>query len=92
MKKACVMDGGLEKLFKDYRVNQCTSIIQHQSVVVIKYISSYCSSSYSIYTIITIQPSLLRMEEIGATILKYQSLQVLWHSSVQIHPKSLYSA
>ena len=33
--KACVMDGGLEKLLKDYRVNQCLSIIQHQSVVVI---------------------------------------------------------
>ena len=33
--KAYVMDGGLEKLLKDYRVNQCLSVVQHQSVVVI---------------------------------------------------------
>ena len=32
--KACVMDGSLEKLLKDYRVNQCLRVIQHQSVVV----------------------------------------------------------
>ena len=48
--KACVMDDGLEKLLKDYRLNQCLSIIQHQSVVVIALkVSSYCNSSYSIY-------------------------------------------
>ena len=62
---ACVMDGCLEKLLKDCRLNQCSSIIRHQSVVrSYSALSTYLATVVLViaYTVITIQPSLFSVE------------------------------
>ena len=62
MKKACVMDGGLETLLKDYRHNHAM-LKRHTASIS----SSYSTLGITVvlviaYTIIIIQPSLFSAE------------------------------
>ena len=56
-----MVDDVLEELLKDCRYNQCSSVIQHQSVVVIVLHVATVVLVIA-YTIITILPSLFSVE------------------------------